>query len=676
MPTFNDFARGWLRRQLVWSNSFQSWQERVGFAVLFGGIVAAWYCSERLPLAPQVLLWLALLLVVAILLRRGWLSITGPMFYHDLVRTTRRSRFALYRCYAYFTLILVIVFWSVWYYWSPERASGRLDHVAFAQTFFYTFTILQLAMVALIAPAYTAGAIAEEKERRTLEYILATDLRNREIILSKLGTRLANLCLMILTGLPILSIVQFAGGVDPDLILAGFATTVLTAAGLASLGMLTSVYARKPRNAIASAYLIALAYLVLSWISTMLGGTAIAAWTLRIGSFSLSGAEVLLAFQSGSPLLLLRDVLGSFAFGGRFADTLRTRLFEFAEFQISVSVLCCVWAIARIRAVFLKHADGVLVQKRGRWRLQLRPRVGILPMIWKEFFIEGGVRFGWFGRILVGIIVGGTFWPLIADLVTYATGNTRTGYLRLPEDMYHYARVVGAFVACILLLGVALRASTSISSEREKQTLDGLLTTPLGVGAILGSKWLAAVFTIRWGWIWLLSIWGLGVYSGGLHIASVAYLLLAWLVYSGLLATLGLWFSLTCRSSTRASIFTLFSAAGFGMGIPLLAAQTIHLYVGRWQEWISRTLISLSPPAVLGYLFAIPRIELRGNWKESWEIRGACAGLLFWAAVALGLWALLYWRFRKDFCRKIVRPSNPQVGEIPAPIAIAPAQPI
>jgi hypothetical protein len=131
-----------------------------------------------------------------VLLRRGWFPLTGPMFYHDLVRTTRRSRFALYRCYAYFTLILVVFFYSVWFYWTKEAANGPRNHVGFAQSFFYTFTILQLFLAAMIAPAYTAGAIAEEKERRTLEFILATDLRNREIILSKLGTRLANLCLI------------------------------------------------------------------------------------------------------------------------------------------------------------------------------------------------------------------------------------------------------------------------------------------------------------------------------------------------------------------------------------------------------------------------------------------------------------------------------------------------
>src|SRR5438105_13980589 len=98
-------------------------------------------------------------------------------------------------------------------------------------------------LVALVAPGYTAGAIAEEKDRRTLEAVLATDLRNREIVLSKLVVRLANLTLMLLTGLPIWALLQFLGGIDPDLVLAGFLATGVTMASLASLSILNSVYA-------------------------------------------------------------------------------------------------------------------------------------------------------------------------------------------------------------------------------------------------------------------------------------------------------------------------------------------------------------------------------------------------------------------------------------------------
>src|SRR5262249_15196445 len=140
----------------------------------------------------------------------------------------------------------------------------------FAEAFFLTFMSVQFAAVLLLTPAYTTSAIAEEKDRQTLEFLLATDLRNREIVLGKLAARLANLVLFVLTGLPVLSLTQFWGGVDPDLVLVGFAATGLTLVGLAGLSILLSVYARKPRDAIVLTYLAAMAYLGLSTVGLVL----------------------------------------------------------------------------------------------------------------------------------------------------------------------------------------------------------------------------------------------------------------------------------------------------------------------------------------------------------------------------------------------------------------------
>src|SRR5262249_906420 len=91
-----------------------------------------------------------------------------------------------------------------------------------------------------------------------------------EIVLSKLASRYCNLGLLVLTGLPILALTQFMGGVDPDLVLAGFAVTAVTMASLAALSILQSVYAKKPRDAIVLTYLGALAYLVVSGVSNSL----------------------------------------------------------------------------------------------------------------------------------------------------------------------------------------------------------------------------------------------------------------------------------------------------------------------------------------------------------------------------------------------------------------------
>src|SRR5262249_54063556 len=162
----------------------------------------------------------------------------------------RRRRHVIIRI-AYPLGMLLLLSWLYFLNW--ERYDARqgmpLRRVAqVTEELFFTFTLVQLVLVILLTPAYVAGAVAEEKESKTLEFLLATDLRNREIVLSKLAARLANVTLIVLAGLPVLSAVQFLGGVDPDLLLASFAVVGLTMLSLASLSILCSVRARRARD--------------------------------------------------------------------------------------------------------------------------------------------------------------------------------------------------------------------------------------------------------------------------------------------------------------------------------------------------------------------------------------------------------------------------------------------
>src|SRR5262249_3557353 len=127
-----------------------------------------------------------------------------------------------------------------------------------------------------------------------------------------------------------------------------------------------------------------------------------------------------------------------------------------------------------------------------------------------------------------------------------------------------WTRGMGAAVACLLLLCVAIRAATTIAGERERQTLDALFMTPLGAGEILVGKWLGCVASIRWGWLWLGAIWSLGVVRGELHPAALLLMVIAWWIYAAVLAEIGMWFSLSLGSSSRATALTLLIALGLG----------------------------------------------------------------------------------------------------------------
>src|SRR5260221_13267917 len=113
-------------------------------------------------------------------------------------------------------------------------------------------------------------------------------------------------------------------------------------------------------------------------------------------------------------------------------------------------------------------------------------------------------------------------------------------------------RVAGASIACLLLLQVALRAAGSLTIERGRETLDALLTAPLDSTSILVAKWHGSIARAWRGLFWLGTVWLTAYLLGGMELLAVPLVLLGWLVYAAFFAMLGLWFSITSRTTLQA----------------------------------------------------------------------------------------------------------------------------
>jgi ABC-type transport system involved in multi-copper enzyme maturation permease subunit len=589
------------------------------------------------------------LVAFAVLLRQGWIQMSGPVALHELIRTTRRSRFILYRLYAYFILISLALSYCVWIVARADQGAGfkvpASEVAGFAASFVVTFLGLQMLLMAVLTPAFAAGVIAEEKDRGTLEFLLATDLRNSEIILSKLAARLANLLLTLLTGLPILCFLQFLGGTDPLLVLAGFAATAIMMLGLAGLSVLNSVYCRRSHVAVILTLLEVSAYLVISFaISSLLVGTGIGVRSIP-GPVGLTFGGVLAWVDAGNPLSLLLDLAGDAMSGLPIGVSFLTRLGGYALFHSVLAVVCVTWASARLRAVFRRQVYEQDPASRLGKRVRKSHRVGRLPMIWKEVVAERGLSFGWFGRTVIAVLVIGSFLPAL--MWGLGSGN-----------FYEvWSRGMGAAVACLLLLCVAVRAAATITGERERQILDSLLMTPLGASEILLGKWVGCVASIRWGWLWLGTIWGLGVLGGKLDPLALLMMITAWWIYAAVLAVVGLWFSLSLQSSARATVLTLLIALGLGfsyfISLPVLMLSSTWQNPGWFVTYLNRCQLGLSPITTLSWLLAF---DTEGRFhRQGWEVPTALAGLGCWILAGLVLWSLLGRRFRRCTGRRMVR---------------------
>ncbi|MCC6424194.1 MAG: ABC transporter permease subunit [Phycisphaerales bacterium] len=128
----------------------------------------------------------------------------------------------------YLGLLIAVVFFSL----LASIGAQNQDLSQLAKTsasLFEKMSILQLALVALLAPIFTAGAITQEKDSQTYNILLSTPLTNGQIVLGSLFSRLFFIIALLISGIPIFSITQIFGGVANRSILLSFSIAAATA---------------------------------------------------------------------------------------------------------------------------------------------------------------------------------------------------------------------------------------------------------------------------------------------------------------------------------------------------------------------------------------------------------------------------------------------------------------
>ena len=119
---------------------------------------------------------------------------------------------------------------------------------------------VQFGLLVLIAPAMTSGAVAGERERRTLELLLVTNTSSFRIIAGKVLESFALLALLIVCGIPAMCLTMVAGGVTFGQILAGALFLLAVAFASVCLGVFVSACTRSTVLSIIICYLVMIAF--------------------------------------------------------------------------------------------------------------------------------------------------------------------------------------------------------------------------------------------------------------------------------------------------------------------------------------------------------------------------------------------------------------------------------
>jgi ABC-2 type transport system permease protein len=127
---------------------------------------------------------------------------------------------------------------------------------------FLGLLMLQTLMVAVLAPAATAGAISSEREHQTLDLLAVTPISSFAIVLGKLFSALAWIFVLILASVPITALVFVFGGVAPDDVIRGYLVLFATVIGLGSVGIFFSALTRRTGASTGLTFVVTLALVI------------------------------------------------------------------------------------------------------------------------------------------------------------------------------------------------------------------------------------------------------------------------------------------------------------------------------------------------------------------------------------------------------------------------------
>jgi ABC-type transport system involved in multi-copper enzyme maturation permease subunit len=628
----------------------------------------------------------------------------GPVFWYDLVRVARRQRLALWRAlYASALLVAMYLMYASNFpyaglFWGSKVKGAEL--AAFATQFFALFAAVQFGAIILLTPALTAGALAEERSNNTLLFLFTTHLTNREIVLGKLTTRLLQVGLLVLTGLPVLGILQLFGGVDQLLVLAAFVGAGFTALSLGALGIACAVYVKQPQNAAWRAYQCIMLYAAVSTAMVWALGMpfarrfAVPRPVVPVPALALRptpamppltlGQQMLEGVNAANPLFAGQRILYLMMADVELNEIVPRVLGEYVLIHGVFAVGCLGLAVAGLRAAAARQTAGLTVRKAVLLKPAPHPPIRERPVLWKEIYCETKPRQRWLALFFTRWFFVASFLPVWILFVV-----TIDHFDRLTSWFYLGLAFGGTLVAGVLLLRVGAQAARAIGSERDRQTLDSLLTTLLPRREIVRDKWWGSLLSGRWVLVWLVVHWGIGMIAMAISYFAVPLLVAEVIVFSAFMVSLGLYCSVRLPT-TKQALATMLVVALFGTTVvPWLFGQFVMLvlpegmyqptvmrsnpyrYMGRVERmWPEVMVLGLTPARVL-YETVIPNWYIwngyYGSDQQQWfteVVPASVGGMIFYWFLAMMLRRAAVRRFRRSYGA----PRRPRRRPLPAPV--------
>ena len=235
--------------------------------------------------------------------------VDNPVLHRELLNNLRSNRsFLMLLGYQAILGLIVILAW-------PD-ANARLNLTETPEatrSLVNIFFLSQFILASLIAPSFAAGSIAGEKDRKTYEMLLASPLLPEKIVFGKLVASLIHVAVLIFSSLPIVMLCLPLGGVSFYEVVAAYSGMLCAVSLFGMVSVACGTWFRRPAASLVVSYLIILPFallLVMLWQATSAEGLT----RFKISVTAVPGVSaglIIILFWLTSARLLYPQDMGS-----------------------------------------------------------------------------------------------------------------------------------------------------------------------------------------------------------------------------------------------------------------------------------------------------------------------------------------------------------------------------
>ena len=200
----------------------------------------------------------------------------NPIYKKEISTGTHAARLAVLLI-GFNTILAVVAFVIFYNTISGVKSMGALDYSDLANLY-TVMAYIEFCIVALVVPTITAGSVVGERERQTLDVMLASRVRPGAIIWGKLLACMQLVVVVCISSLPTLSIVFVYGGIRFINLLILLLAVICTGFFFGSIGILSSCVCKRTTSSVVLAYTGMIAVVVISggivYIVSRLNGEA------------------------------------------------------------------------------------------------------------------------------------------------------------------------------------------------------------------------------------------------------------------------------------------------------------------------------------------------------------------------------------------------------------------